>query len=341
MNKPFALLLSGALALSLAGCRKAAPANVAATVNSRPITFAELDKQFQSQYGAEALKVNDDQTQALKLQVLIAMINAEIMLQRAEKQSLMASDSEVEAKFNELKAPYTQEEFSKQLAARRITAEELKAELRRDMSVNKIINKEITSKISISDKDVADFYQSNKKNFNLAEAQLHLAQILVTPGPDPNVRNLRSNKAQNDDQARKKIEMIEMRLRQGEEFSLVAQNFSEDSNTAPNGGDLGFIPSSALEKVNPELRKIVMSLQPGQNSQILHTAEGYRILRLVSAEPAGQRELNDPRVQQTIRETLVNRKDQLLRDAYYEVARSEAQVVNYFAASVVQAQSVK
>ena len=52
---------------------------------------------------------------------------------------------------------------------------------------------------------------------------------------------------------------------------------------------------------------------------------------MITREPAGQRELNDPKVQQTIRETLVNRKDQLLKAAYYEMARNEAKVVNYFA----------
>jgi peptidyl-prolyl cis-trans isomerase SurA len=57
---------------------------------------------------------------------------------------------------------------------------------------------------------------------------------------------------------------------------------------------------------------------------------------VLSKEPAGQRQLNDPRVQQNIREILVNRKDQLLRAAYYEVARNEAKVVNYLAQSIMQ-----
>jgi peptidyl-prolyl cis-trans isomerase SurA len=59
-------------------------------------------------------------------------------------------------------------------------------------------------------------------------------------------------------------------------------------------------------------------------------------LKVISREPAGQREINDPRVQQSIRETLLNRKDQLLKAAYYEVARNETKIVNYFAASIVQ-----
>ena len=96
-----------------------------------------------------------------------------------------------------------------------MTAEELKAQIRRDLSVQKLFNKEITSHISITDKDVADFYNANRDSFNLAEPQIHMAQMLVTPRPDPIVRNLKSDKAQNDEQARKKIQMLEARLKTG------------------------------------------------------------------------------------------------------------------------------
>jgi peptidyl-prolyl cis-trans isomerase SurA len=117
---------------------------------------------------------------------------------------------------------------------------------------------------------------------------------------------------------------------------MLAQNYSEDPNTAPNGGDLGFVPQSALDKAQPDLRKLIMSLQPGQISPIIRTPSGYSILKVYSKEPSGQRELNDPRVQQTIRETLLNRKDNLLKAAYYEVARNEAKVVNYLARSIIE-----
>ncbi len=186
-----------------------------------------------------------------------------------------------------------------------------------------------------------DFYNANKSSFNFPEPQVHLAQILVTPNPDPNVRNLKGDKAQNEEQARKKIEMLSVRLKQGEDFAQVAQNFSEDSTSAPNGGDLGFVPESALEKATPELRKAIEAATPGQVTSVLRTAEGYRIFKIFSKEPAGQRELTDPRVQQNIRETLLNRKDQLLRAAYYEVARDEAKVVNFLAQQISQAKDAK
>jgi peptidyl-prolyl cis-trans isomerase SurA len=77
-----------------------------------------------------------------------------------------------------------------------------------------------------------------------------------------------------------------------------------------------------------------MTLLPGQVSTPIRTAGGYHILKLISREPAGQRELNDPRVQQNIRETLRTRKEQLLRSAYLDACRNEAQVLNYLALSI-------
>ncbi|HXP84727.1 MAG TPA: peptidylprolyl isomerase [Bryobacteraceae bacterium] len=325
-----------AVALLLAGCNRSAPANVAATVNGRSITYAELDKQYLSQFPPTGeSSTTDDQESIQRLEVLRTLIDNEIMLQRAEKTGLMAADSEVEAKFTELKAPYTQEEFQKQLGERKMSAEDLKAQLRRDLSVQKLFNKEITSQITISDKDITDFYNSNKSSFNLAEPQIHMAQILVTPQPDPNVRNLKNDKAQDDKQARKKIESMLLRIKQGEDFAMLAQNYSEDANSAQAGGDLGFIAESGLEKANADIRKAILSLRPGENTGVVPTSEGYRILKLITREPAGQRDLGDPKVQQTIRETLINRKDQLLKAAYYEVARNEAKVANYYADRVI------
>jgi peptidyl-prolyl cis-trans isomerase SurA len=329
------LLLSIGPTIFLTSCGSSAPANVAATVNGRPITYVELDKQYESQFGALNERPNDDQVVIQRLEVLRTLIDNEIMLQRAEKMGLLAVDSEVDAKFTEMKAPYTQEEFQKQLASRKVTAEELKAQLRRDLTVQKLFIKEINSQISISDNDITEFYNSNKNSFNLAEPQIHMAQILVTPLPDPNVHNLKNDKAHSEEQAQNKIQQLYERVRRGEDFSMLAKNFSEDPASAQNGGDLGFIAESTLDKANVDLRKMIVALQPGQTTKPIHTEEGYRILKVITKEPAGQRALSDPNVQQTIRETLLNRKDQLLRAAYYEMARNEAKVMNYFAVGIV------
>jgi peptidyl-prolyl cis-trans isomerase SurA len=316
-----------------AGCGSTPPKDAAAQVNNKIITYADLDRQYQTQFSAPP-KGTEDQTTIQKLEVLRALIDNEIILQRAEKLGLLATDADVDAKFNELKAPYTQEEFQKQLKERNLTMEEFKAQLRRDLSVLRLFNREITSKISITDQEITNFYNNNKGMFNLAEPQIHLAQIVVTPQADPNVRNLKQDKASSEDQAKAKIERLKRRIESNDEFAGLALNYSEDANSSQNGGDLGFIAESALDKVSPEIRKLVLSTPPGRVTPIMHTSEGYRILKVISREPAGQRELNDPKVQQNIRETLLNRKDQLLKHAYYEVARCESKVTNYYALSI-------
>ena len=128
------------------------------------------------------------------------------------------------------------------------------------------MNKEIGSHISISDADVSAFYEANKSGpaFNLAENKVQLAQILVTPTAGNPPGNLKNDKAQNDTQARNKIEGLAMRVRQGEDFGGIAQTYSEDPNWAPNGGDMGFVPESALNQANPELRKVVLGMTPAR-----------------------------------------------------------------------------
>jgi len=335
MKRHSVFFIAASAALPLLSCSHAPPANVAAKVNGVVITYTELDKTFQTQ-PQPTEGANADQIMANKLELLNSLITSQIMLQRAEKLGLTAVDADVDTEFNKMKAPYTKEEFERRLAERHMTVDDLRTQIRHDLTLSKLINKEITSHISITDADVASFYNANKAAFNHPEPQIHMAQILVTPAPDPNVRNLKNSKAQNDKEARTKIEDISGRLQRGEDFAALAQNYSEDPQTAPNGGDMGLIPESNLERVSPELKRLVLSLQPGVASRPITTPNGYLILKVIAREPAGQRDLNDPRVQQDIRETLMNRKDQLLKSAYYEVQRNTSTVENYLARGIVE-----
>ena len=139
------------------------------------------------------------------------------------------------------------------------------------------------------------------------------------------VHNLQNSKAQNDAEARKKIQMIANRLDSGDDFATLAMNYSEDPETSNNGGDLGMAPESAFKSADPGTRDAVMKLKPGQYTPVIpvmnpanHQPYAYMIVKLIAKEPAGQRDLNDPRVQQAIRQQLRDRREQLLKAAYYE-----------------------
>ncbi|MGC1595948.1 MAG: peptidylprolyl isomerase, partial [Candidatus Acidiferrales bacterium] len=243
---------------------------------------------------------------------------------------------EVEDKFTESKSPYTEEEFQKKLKDSGLTVEDLKGDIRRQLSVQKLLNREVVAKISITDQDVLDFYNKNRAQFNVAEPQYHIAQIVVTPHPDPAVHNRKNDKATTEPEAKRKIALLQERLASGADFGQLAMDYSEDS-TASTGGDLGFVPESALNQSDPVLKKTVMSMRPGDVTQPIGVKNGgYRILKLIAKEAAGQRELSDPQVQQSVRDMLRNRKEQLLRSAYMVEARDDSHVTNYLARQILE-----
>jgi peptidyl-prolyl cis-trans isomerase SurA len=338
------VVLSAFLLLFLAGCnRDGSGGDVMASVNGRKIYRSEVDKYFANQTAGSDQQPTGEQAVSLRLSILDTLIETEILMHRAEKLGLLATDEEVDRKLNEMKSPFTAEQFNKRLEEKKITVDDFKRDLRRSLTRDKVLNKEITSRINITDQDVADYYNAHKSEFNFIEPQYHLAKIMVTGMPNAQAHNLQNSKAQNDADARKKIQMIANRLDSGDDFATMAMNYSEDPETSNNGGDLGMAPESALKNADPATREAVMKLKAGQYTPVIpmlnptnHQPVGYMIVKLISKEPAGQRDLNDPRVQQAIRQQLRDRREQLLKAAYYETLRDDAKVTNYYAEQVLK-----
>lgn len=335
---PLALLLAAALAAGAGGCRKAAAPgpDVWAVVNNREIKREDVEKQYRARIDPDRQEPSPEEAWTLKLSILEELINNEILLERARQLGLEASDGEVEDRLTEMKAPFTEEEFQRQLRERDLTVEDLKRQLRQQLSVQKVLNREVVAKVTITDQEIADHYNENRQFFNLSEPTYRLAQIVVTPWADPQVRNRRGDDAANDAEARRKVSMLLERIQAGADFAELAIDYSEDPATAASGGELGYIPESALAQADPATRRAVAQLRPGEVSGVIASGGVYRIIRLISREPAGQRELSDPRVQQAIRETLRNRKEQLLRSAFLTVVRDDARVDNLLARQVLE-----
>jgi peptidyl-prolyl cis-trans isomerase SurA len=331
-----AALLACAIASSCKRPETAPGPDVWAAVNGHEVQRAEVEKYYRSRVTTEAQTPSQEEGLSLKLSILDELINNQILLERANKLNLIASDAEVEDKFTESKSPYTEDEFQKKLKEAGLTVEDLKGDLRRQLSIQKLLNREVVAKITITDQDVRDFYEKNRAQFNVPEPQYHIAQIVVTPRPDPAVHNRKNDKATNELDAQRKIASIQQKLNAGADFAQLAMDYSEDSSSS-TGGDLGFHGESSFNQSDPALKKTVMSLRPGEVSRpIVVKSGGYVILKLIAKESAGQREISDPQVQQSIRDTLRNRKEQLLRVAYLTTARDESHVVNYLARQVLE-----
>jgi peptidyl-prolyl cis-trans isomerase SurA len=341
VRRHIVFLPAAALVVSIfAGCKQqeSHSPDVWAVVNGTEIKRDEVEKYYRTRINPEAQETSPEEVLSGKLNVVEQLINNEILLERAKKLNLEASDGEVEDKFTELKSGYTEEEFQRKLKDGGMTVDDLKKDLRRQLSIQKLLNREVAAKVAITDKDVIDFYNSNRNQFNVAEPQYRISQIVITPRKDQMVRNRKNDDATNEAEADRKAKMIEDKLSSGADFAQLAMDYSEDPNTAATGGDLGYIPESSLNapQTDPMLKKIVLSLKPGQVSPPIVLKDSIRILKLVAREAAGQRGVNDPQVQQMIRDTLRNRKEQLLRNAYLAEARDQAHVTNYLAIQVVE-----
>ena len=87
-----------------------------ATVDGRKIFRSDVDKYYENYQASSAQQApSGEQATALRLQILNQMIEDEMLMRRAEKLGLLATDADVDAKFNEVRSPFTQEEFDKRL----------------------------------------------------------------------------------------------------------------------------------------------------------------------------------------------------------------------------------
>jgi len=329
------------LAILTVGCNKPSGDNVAATVDGQKIYRADLEKYYQSQTAGASQPLSDEQATSLRLSILRELIENEILMHRAEKLGLLATDDEWQRKLNEMKSPYTSDQFTQRLQESKMTEDDLNRNIRRALTADKVLHKEVTSKLNVTEQDIKDYYNAHRAEFNLIEPRYHLGRILVTTTPDPQAANS-ANKAHNEAEARKKIQTVLTRLDAGDDFGSLAMAYSEDSSTAPNGGDMGIIPESALKQTDQATREAILQLKPGQHTGIIPLSNpgnkqtgAFHIVKLIAMEPSGQRDLSDPRVEQEIRTQLQDRREQLLKAAYYEVMRDQAKVENYYAEKVL------
>src|ERR1035438_681014 len=112
--------LLAACALLTAGCGKKESGDVAAVVDGHKIYRAEVDKYYQNSVAGSEQQPSGEQAASLRLNILGGLIEDQILMHRAEKLGLLATDDEVDRKLNEYKAPYTNEQFEARLREKKM-----------------------------------------------------------------------------------------------------------------------------------------------------------------------------------------------------------------------------
>ena len=333
----FGVLALLSLLMATPGCSRKQPSNrdVWAEVDGHPIYRDEVERIYHGRTAEGTSAGSPEEELSFKLNILNELINNQILVDHASHSRITASEAETDNKIADLQSPYGKEEFQKKLREQGLSSGDLRQQVRQNLLITKLINKDIVSRIVVTDADIAAYYEKNKANFNVPETTYHIAQIQVTPQADSEVRNLKDDDAKTPAAAQRKVQALYARLQGGEDFATLAQGYSEDARTAAGGGDMGFIPLSTLNS-SPPLKQVVTSLKVGQISGIITSSSGYHIIKLLGIEEAGQHTLADLQVQNAIRQTLRNEKEQLLKAAYIENLRDRTKVVNYLAEKIVK-----
>jgi peptidyl-prolyl cis-trans isomerase SurA len=277
--------------MTLFGCGKKRSLNVVASVNGEPILRAQLDKNYEAQERQRQNRVPQTQEEAdnARLTILRAMIDAEIVAQRAAQMKITATDDEVNAKLADVKARFTNEQFDQWLRQTNQTQDDLRSNLRRSITIERLLNKEVNSKIVVTDAEVSNYFRTHKESFNLTENRYHLAQIIVASRSEQKPTNPKDDETGSDVEAKRKIQMIANRLDSGEDFGVVAINLSEDPQTSQYGGDLGRLTESQVRS-NPQIFAAISKLEAGETTDILplysmtdpRQLTGYSIIKLIS-----------------------------------------------------------
>ena len=338
--RPAALVGAFAVAGFAAACGSkpggtpAPSATAWAVVDGREISGDDVDKAYRRTLQGQP-PASDEEVLNAKLGVLNELVVQDILLAKARTLKIEVPDTEIDTAFNEGKKNIPDAAFQEELTKRNLTAADMRDGIRRELLTQKVLEREVTSKIAVSEDDVKAFFEANRAQFNLPETSYHIAQIVVTPVRDPEVTNRSGDDATTPELAARKAQMLMERLKSGAQFADLARDFSEDSQSAPRGGDLGFVPVSALNQAPPPLRDAVLKSTPGTVSAV-SAGGGHSLVLLVAKEDAGQRDLSMPAVRDGITNTLKQRKEQLLRTAFLTAARSDATVVNVVARKVLE-----
>ena len=339
--RPALLLLLLPLIGAAGACQSkpAAPpvsADAWAVVNGREITREDVERAYRRNLQGPPPS-SEEETAAAKLEVLDQLIVQDLLLARAREMKIELPDTELDAAYVEARKDIPDEAFKQELARRNLTAADMREGLRREMLVQKLFEREVASKVAVTDQEVTAFFEANRAQFNRTEDAYRVAQIAITPVREARVTNRTGNDATTPEEAAAKSRMVMDRLKAGAPFADVAADFSEDPDSAPRGGDLGYVPVSSLQRLPPQLRDAVLKGTPG-SARLLSGGGAYTIVLVVAKDAAGQKDLSMPEVKNAVTQGLRNRREQLLRAAFLGAIRNDAVVVNLIAKRLVESQ---
>lgn len=248
---------------------------IIAVVNKEVITKVELYQAMDFELSKKAGGLSDSEKAMILKQneasFLEEMITTKVQMQEAARLGLDAGEAEVQEAIEGIMRMNKLDEASFEAALQKegYSIERYKEKLAEDMTLNKIVDREVRSRISASEDEIKRHIADSGKTEG-GEAY-RLRQIFVKKSAD------------GEAEAMERASAIYEKLKAGEDFASLAAQSSDDP-TGRLGGDLGFIKK---EHLAPEFKEAISGIKPGGISPPFRTQRGVHIIKLEEFRPGG------------------------------------------------------
>ncbi len=284
--------------------------DVLARVNGQPVTKIDFDRLLKNMEAGRGPIPTEQRDEVLR-GALDQLITYSVLKQEAATRKFAVPDADVDAQVASMQKQFpTQAEFDKALSARSTTVEQLKADARVDMAINKMMEAEVAGAVAATDADAKDFYDKNPDKFAQPESVRASHILILTKDADEAAKKA----------ARAKIDGVLKRVKAGEDFAALAKENSQDGS-ASQGGDLGFFPRG---KMVPPFDQAAFALKPGEISDVVTTEFGYHIIKLTEKKAGSMVPFEE--VKPRVVEYLSNQKKQQRVDGFIDEAKKRAKI---------------
>lgn len=289
-----------------------------AVVNGRVITREDFDREMNKvrqrldRMGRPLMRA---QLAKIEGRVLENLINNELLDQEAKKKRVKVDEQAVNEQFNKIKKRSEGgEKYKNALEKMNLTEADIKSQIEKGLSVQKLIDQEFVQKITVADEEIRAYYDGHPDLFKKS-AEIRASHILikVDSGSDE------SQKAA----SYKKIEEVQKKIEQGGDFAALAKEFSEGPSNV-KGGDLGFFKRGQMVK---PFEEVAFDMAPGEVSDIVETRFGYHLIKVFEKKPETISEYGEvkDKLQQFLKQQEVKKQ---LKD-YIEGLKDKAKIERF------------
>ena len=245
---------------------------VAAIVNDEAITLHDVDdaKRIVLQQ-MKTQNVQPPPADVLEKQVLERLITERALLQSAKESGVRIDDTQIERTIQRIaqENKLSVDELRKALAADNISYAKYREDIRSELVMQRLREREVDSRITVSESEV-DLYMATLKAQNTGDSEYELAHILVLVPEQASSDQIEAKRRRADEALKA--------AKAGGDFAQVAAGFS-DANDALRGGNLGWRAGARLPTVFAEQ---VRTMKPGDISPVLRSASGFHIVKLIN-----------------------------------------------------------